>query len=246
METAGGARDAHDRVTCSRCHTLAAKSEQGGRRPIDPVGACRDCHDIGSLAGETSLSPAFHTDPGRSCRDCHSFHRTERISVGKRQFAFQFGDAALQNHCASCHTPAGRLWELSEGHRIAADLYHVDYQELFELSPSEGCLRCHSTKSPPVDLRGADLRTPRFNEGASHPLGVLVTGSGNRSNQVRYELDSRLQLFDRRIECQTCHLVASSTDDLLVWFGSKYEFCRGCHQHESGDHARPVRFPIAD
>jgi predicted CXXCH cytochrome family protein len=230
-------------VTCSRCHTLAAENEQGSRSRVDPDRACRDCHDVGGQSIEAGLSPVFHANPGRSCRGCHSFHRAERISVGKRQFAFQFGNAALENHCASCHAPGGRLGELSEGHRIAADLYHVDYPELVELSPSGGCLLCHSAKSPPVELQEVSLRTPRFNEGASHPLGVLVTGSGGRSSQVRYELDSRLQLFDRRIECQTCHLVASSTDDLLVWFGSKYEFCRGCHQHESGDRAR---FPIAD
>jgi predicted CXXCH cytochrome family protein len=80
----------------------------------------------------------------------------------------------------------------------------------------------------------ATASVPRIRLQASHPIGVpVVPGAGDRWNHVRRSLDPRIELFDRRIECQTCHRLTNPENDHLVPFETKYQLCRGCHEHET-------------
>ena len=58
-----------------------------------------------------------------------------------------------------------------------------------------------------------------------------MLGSGRGQNKIRQTLDERIELFDGRIECQTCHSMASQTKYLLADFESATALCQGCHEH---------------
>ncbi len=63
-----------------------------------------------------------------------------------------------------------------------------------------------------------------------HPVGVLVIpGSGRDGNRIRSVIDSRIPLFDRRLECESCHALNSASQNLLVGGMSNTELCQGCH-----------------
>jgi predicted CXXCH cytochrome family protein len=56
---------------------------------------------------------------------------------------------------------------------------------------------------------------------------------------MRNVLDSRIRLFQGKIECVTCHDLTETADDLLVRFEAKYDLCTGCHRNAAIEHASP-------
>lgn len=190
---------------------------------------CAGCHAAVPAALADSLG--FHRVGARNCLDCHSFHDsnvTRGRAAGIRIDAVKSTGAG---HCRGCHDPRGKLLELSEGHRAAADLYHSDSQSLQALSPSESCLNCHADALTSRWGEGLGAGIARISEHASHPVGVaVVPGRGSGAAYIRVHLDPRVPLFGGRMECQSCHLLSAGTEDLLVPFPAKLDLCLGCHQ----------------
>lgn len=232
---------AHAVLHCSDCHGWQTASRQESAEPgsLSAEGGslaqkCHGCHQEQLAAAEEELT--FHDQSTRDCRDCHSFHEPASLTAGGERFAYQYGSDRLRGHCYSCHGSEGNLSLLSDGHRRAASLYHIDASALLGLSPSQGCLRCHSNQNGIAGRDAMDPDIPTFNEHASHPYGLVVAaGRGNSSRHLREEIDSRLPLLDQRLECQTCHQVAGETEDLLIPFAAKYDLCLGCHRFGSPD-----------
>jgi hypothetical protein len=226
VSRAGEASPGHAGISCQDCHALVTAGMNRAVEASERATKCRDCH-IRSLSDE-SLSRGFHAVPGRSCLDCHSFHDSAVLSAGDRRFRFDYASEAVAEHCRSCHEGGGGVAELSPGHLAATAFYHSDTALLAALSPSEGCLQCHSNGplgSPVSDL---PLDPPRFNEHASHPYSVPVV-QGDVAGIVD-DGGIRLRLFSGRMECQTCHHLTNLADDYLVPFPSKYDLCRSCHR----------------
>jgi hypothetical protein len=93
------------------------------------------------------------------------------------------------------------------------------------------CLRCHDNSSSSTWKAATDGQLS-FNTHASHPYGIrVIPGKGNSSNWIAHEIDSRLPMFEGKMECQTCHLLTADNEDLMVPFETKYDLCRGCHKH---------------
>jgi len=229
----------HADLLCSDCHGWQAAAAEGPAAPrslpsdsSSIAHKCHGCHQEQLASAERAL--AFHGPSARGCRECHSFHEPATLTVRGERFAYQYGSDRLRGHCYSCHGAEGNLNLLSNGHRQAASLYHIDASALLGLSPSQGCLRCHSNQSGIAVRDAMDPETPTFNEHASHPFGVVVAAGGDHSSRhLRQDIDPRLPLLEQRLECQTCHQVASETEDLLVPFEAKYDLCLGCHQFGS-------------
>lgn len=236
---AQGAPD-HGSALCSHCHLPSARSA-GNSEMHQSETLCRNCHIPQAHTGGRRAG-AFHDDGTRNCLDCHSFHESNVLKVGGETFAFAYNNPSLSNHCVSCHNPEADLTKLSDGHRAAGAFYHSKTQTLGSLTPSEGCLVCHSMNSAGPDLKDdAVIRAPRFMDSASHGFGIpVVLGSTISSFSIRRELDPRIKLFGDQIECQTCHEIASGTDWLLVEFETAYGICEGCHErrHEARETLR--------
>lgn len=226
--------DSHAEVPCSDCHTLIARV---GSDPADLANfsrRCVDCHG-GKPDSPSSLGLAFHDTPDKTCIACHSFHDVERIRAGSRQFAFAFSNPVQRRQCLACHRNRNTIKSLSPGHREAVRIFHADFRFTGHLSSSETCLICHAEGGRVPDglsfSRDSVRFTPRFDAHGSHSVGIKVTGGkGRPGNKIRGDIDPRLSLVDGRIECITCHSLASGQSFLLTAFETRDQLCRGCHE----------------
>jgi len=216
----------HQTLACDSCHlrTIGA----GGSLVVEDH-RCLSCH-VPSQAS-TDLAKVFHGRSGESCTTCHSFHHPEELKAGEERFAHDIGNEAVGRHCVACHAGSRSVDKLSDGHRSARAIYHGNGPLIEGLTPSEGCLLCHSRHdADPVALKTVNT-PPRFNEHASHPYGARVASAANTGGfRIRRVVDGRLPLFDGRMECQTCHDVTGEAEDLLVSFDTPMDMCLGCHQ----------------
>lgn len=224
--------NSHSDIACIDCHALRAETSSVAPSMAEQSSRCIKCHR--PLAENASGVPLnFHLGRDKTCLDCHSFHRQEQIRTGNQQFRVCFENTFQRTQCYSCHGPAEDVRHLSEAHRGAASIFHSDVGLVGQLSPSQACLCCHS-ETPKAERPGTDAnfsQAPRFDEHGSHPVGVSVmTGRGAPGNRIRAELDSRIQLFNGRIECQTCHSLSGGNAHSLIDVSDRSELCRGCHQ----------------
>ncbi len=228
----------HDRLACTQCHFKGggvATAALGGAAPPPDVrderrsGRCRNCHaddpeGIASILG-------FHRPGSDNCVRCHSFHEIGKTTGPGSGVDLAAAKRVDASHCRSCHAPGADLQALSDGHRIAAELYHQDTGALIGKTLSEGCLLCHDADrtSPWQAATAKGIFTVA--EHNSHPRGVLLRpGTGTAARHIRKDPDPRAPLFGGRIECQTCHLLTAGNGDLLIPFPSKYDLCLACHQ----------------
>ena len=219
----------HAQIACANCHEMLAQVDDEGYSFGIIEQRCRSCHMIIDEKNE-NFRLSFHSNRARRCLDCHIFHNSAELKAAGKEFKFQYANTNLQNICGTCHGADRNLSNLSAGHREAAKLYHSDYQYLSSLSPSEACLLCHA-RGATVDRNMINLSDiPSFNRHQGHPLGVRVVGNaGDGGYTVRAEIDAGLQLFNGRIECQTCHSLTSSNQALTAAFNDASELCTGCH-----------------
>lgn len=225
-------QNSHSEIECSQCHALVA--DLSGSVPAKPIHReqCERCHTPDAMA--TSGIPLdFHSDRGRGCTECHSFHDVENVSAGNERFRVSFENSFQRGQCYSCHRPLASLSNLSPGHRAAAAIYHSDFGVIGKLSSSQSCLICHSQSAATGagELAEHARNAPRFDDHGSHPVGVQVKpGQGEPGNKICTDIDSRIQLFGGRIECQTCHCLSSRNQYLLIAFDSRNDLCRACHR----------------
>ena len=219
----------HAKIDCADCHSLVASLDETAAAP-SPTRLCRSCHD---LTGDkpVGLAAVFHENPNRSCGDCHLFHEPGMISASGNIFAP--GQSAGPEVCSACHDGSSRMDALSEGHRLAAGLYHSNYAAMSGLTPSESCLLCHSEEQS-ITIDGLDAAAvPRFNRHRMHPVGPIERRADFRNGvRVRRELDPRLRLMGDRMECQTCHQLTATTKNRLIDLGSPQALCLSCHEFE--------------
>ncbi len=218
----------HKGIDCSRCHPLLADLNAPTSIPVIDA-QCRECHTAQVLQRTSLLT--FHEDLSRACSDCHFFHRPDSIYAAGREFQIAARRPQLESICASCHGLGQDLLALSPGHKAAARLFHSELVGSGGLSPSEACLLCHSERSR-QNLDGYG-EIPQFDGRHTHPTGVtMVTSAPNEGSRIKPIVDARVQLFEGKIECQTCHSLSAQTQFHLAGFSDRNELCRACHQFD--------------
>ena len=219
--------DSHANIDCAVCHSLVASLDEAATAP-SPTERCQSCHGK-SYGRQSGLAAAFHQNPNRPCGDCHLYHEPGMISAAGNVFSPT--QSAGPDVCSACHDGTGRMDMLSEGHRLAAGLYHSNYPAIAGLTSSESCLLCHGEEQS-LSVEGiVQANVPRFNSHRMHPVGPIGRYAEFRSGvRVRGKLDPRLQLFGNRMECQTCHQLTAFTKNCLVDFGSPEALCLACHE----------------
>lgn len=221
-------RHAHEDADCTLCHRLVASLEITADNP-DPTQQCRCCHTRDDLLIVADAG-GFHQDQSRPCGSCHLYHEPLTIMAGGRPFILPEHGTAT---CSTCHNAVESTSLLSEGHQVAAQLFHADDPALIELTASEKCLLCHSEERTTAVEGISALVIPRFSEQHMHPVGEVkrVTRSDGEMS-LRRNFDPRLNLNGDRIECHTCHLLTSQTKNRLVELGSPRDLCFGCHEYQ--------------
>jgi predicted CXXCH cytochrome family protein len=232
-----GANEAHQGADCRTCHL---QSMSAGSAALTGNQSCLPCH--GALAGGGRSFGSFHLGAeDASCLKCHSFHAPDVVQTGLGSLSLAQLEGVAPDHCRSCHDGRGSLNKLSEAHRAAARLYHEQAGALKEISPSQGCLNCHSDGSATTWQRQAGGQVLAFSEHASHPFAVeIVPGQGSHAHRIRKEIDDRIVLMDGRIECQTCHNLTSESENLLATFPAPKDLCLGCHQFRDRQDQTPT------
>ena len=218
----------HSRIDCSFCHTPVADVASDEMPVFDGSRQCGNCHQRKATDDKVGLT--FHAASSKRCTDCHSFHETEQITAAGETFRFRFDRQSSQmTLCGSCHAKGENPTMISDGHQKASILYHADHGILAKLTPSQACMLCHEQNAS-RNAANEGLTVPQFQQHNDHPLSVkVVAGSGEPGNRIRFAIDSRLPLFDGKIECQTCHSLSSQSKGRLRDFSSFTELCKGCH-----------------
>jgi predicted CXXCH cytochrome family protein len=231
--TLGITPEAHREQPCGTCHRLAAESGTAGSQGIDNSDQCLVCH--GAFGTKSSqLSSLFHRLPERACTGCHSFHRTDRLSAGGREFSVN-PDEIARYVCETCHRESDPLENLSLGHARAAEFYHSDTWGVQGGTPTSTCLQCHSRDHMMNETGDDRQEVITISLAASHPVEIPVEFSSNRSMKI--PIDPRISLYDGTIQCQSCHNLTSGAAFSLAKFESPYDLCLGCHDHN--DQATP-------
>lgn len=221
---------AHQQAACRSCHWQAVPAGSTDSTGASDVNRCQSCH-LDATTTPGSLSGTFHGQTDKTCTQCHSFHETAKLVVGDRQFALPSENAA-RFQCQACHTTAGSLTNLSEPHRKAAvDFYHADNGMRPDGSPSQSCLTCHAGGTHAASRFTGSRQAIAINTFASHPNECEITSSQNRS--FKNPIDSRIPLFEDKIQCQSCHSLTSGIRNSLVEFSTPYGLCLGCHDQSA-------------
>ncbi|HVP07070.1 MAG TPA: cytochrome c3 family protein [Candidatus Acidoferrum sp.] len=223
----------HQSIPCSNCHSILAATDETSVTASDLGARCHDCH-LKLAEADAKSSLRFHQDAKRSCLDCHSFHSTSSISAEGNRFEFVYNNTGQLGECFTCHGQRENLASLSPAHKSAAALFHSNYLAPTGLTPSQLCLVCHTESSAiPPNVLPAGTAVPRFSDHGYHPLGIIVSpGARASGNRIRAQIDSRIVLFEGRIECQTCHSLTATTRWHLVEFANQTDLCQACHQLE--------------
>ena len=229
---AGGAQEkvvAHEQAECSRCHAMVADLD-GVEAERNLTSECLKCHQLKSVDYH-GITLGFHESQSLRCQNCHSFHTPNAVQASSRTITTSAKSDAYLAHCVSCHQSGMKTASLSVGHQEAVTFYHSNSQVLNMLSPSEGCLVCHSNRG------GGHLETatkgnqPRFNEMASHPYGIAYKWVKSQESQAEGGTpEFHPLLIDGRIECQPCHRLTSQMADYLDGGGVRGSLCSSCHE----------------
>ena len=226
----------HESPDCRQCHL---KSSSAGAELAAASNNCLSCHS--TMASSKNRGLGFHGNQAQDrCLQCHSYHQPEMITTTRG--TIDLGSLAQVNegHCLSCHDGKGSLNLLSEAHLAAATLYHEQASSLKGISPSQGCLNCHSNNTATAWQLAYDGDVLEFSEHATHPFEVeVIPGQGSYAHRIRREIDPRIPLFEQTIQCQTCHQLTAETPDLILAFDEATDLCLGCHQFREKPATQP-------
>ncbi len=232
VSSGGRFDDPHRDIPCTDCHPLRADVSSGGPVNRQFRQQCEKCHDPGA-ANLTGIPLNFHNSRERSCSECHSFHNTEQISLANSSFLVSFENSFQRGQCYCCHGPGENIKSLSPGHRAAAAIFHSDFAVLGRLSSSQTCLICHSDASalPVGEISQYAKGAPRFKEHGSHPVGVeVIPGTGKPGNAIIDPIGHKIQLFNNRMECSSCHSLSAGHTPFRLVYPTRNELCRACHK----------------
>ena len=207
---------------------------------------CLSCHEVKQplFSHPTGVKPSISistdlplVDGRLACTTCHSDSPTAH-GVSRQQH-----DGMLRRSsrgvafCASCHL-AGETGG-NPGHAMATDRAHLQWDDR-KPAPEAGFSVLGVGESGTVltrDCRGCHDGTLAPGTGYGHPVGIRYKVGGRPTSRAGRDstltpssrLDSRIRLFDDKVECGSCHSPYSPLPKLLVMANDRSELCRSCH-----------------
>jgi predicted CXXCH cytochrome family protein len=230
---------------CSTCHLN--DPEQAKRQGIDLLmledidTICMRCHEVKPTLSHPSNVMASQKPPetfpldwaGRiTCVTCHYTHRGIRPDVTGYIIR---GEQVGRSLCQRCHgsgfDQASHAASLDKSHLASAEPQAGARALLDEISLQ--CLGCHDgtvARTKSAGLAGSKGAWQHSQIGLSHPIGVEYPPSRNpKQYHPQGLLDSRIQLFEGKLGCATCHGPYSSEKHGLVMSNDRSALCLTCH-----------------
>jgi len=239
---------------CGMCHQ-GDPGLANSLLPASSTGACTKCH--GDILRSGFMHP-FDVRPERVsipldfplapsgllvCTTCHGVHAAHLDAFGQKTYFLRRQERG-RAFCAGCHTQS----TLTGGHELGLGEAHFQSkyistgygQELDETS--KNCISCHDgTYGSSVSLSsGVWQHSSNYDPGGrglsrKHPIGINYEEARlrhGRKTDLRplAMVDPRIQLYDGRLGCGTCHNPYSHLEDDLVMSNERSALCFTCHQ----------------
>ena len=249
-------RNPHDfnESQCVLCH----KGDPSSSRSLiqgSPSVACSQCHaDIfqSGFMHPVDIRPKTINVPGDfplsftgmiTCNTCHSIHSAHTMESGEPSYFLRRLERG-RAFCASCHTEqglaagSGHEQSLGEAH-FQSEYISMGFGEELDAT-SKNCITCHDgayASSVSINAgtwqHSGGMGSSRFSA-SKHPIGIDYEAARikyGRKTDLRpiSQVDKRLQFFDGRLGCGTCHNPYSSLENDLVMSNSRSALCFGCH-----------------
>ncbi len=241
-------------VVCHQGDPSSALSLVGS----SPTLACNQCH--GDILKSGFMHP-YDVEPDKVdiprdfplsstglivCTTCHDVHASNRNFQGEKTF-FLRRQLLGRQFCVTCHsggTLGGRSSHetvLGEAHFQSEYIAISEGQELDQTS--KNCISCHDGSyassvsiTTGVWQHSSDYGGNRL--GAKHPIGIDYEEArlrAGRKTDLRpiSMVDERLQFFDGKLGCGTCHDPYSHLDNDLVMSNRRSVLCFACHMLDS-------------
>lgn len=240
---------------CAICH----QGTPGSPNSIvleSPTLACTGCHRDVLASGfmhpidvrpdKVSVPPDFPLSPSGFivCTTCHDVHGAFTDALGEAT-AFLRRPERGRAFCVSCHSQnalsgtGGHELALGEAHFQSEYIATGEGQELDETS--KNCIGCHDGtygSSVPISS-GIWQHSSAYGGGGSpvggkHPIGIDYEQARirhGRKTDLRpiSMVDPRIQFYDGRLGCGTCHDPYSHLENDLVMSNARSALCFACH-----------------
>ncbi|MEW6290916.1 MAG: cytochrome c3 family protein [Thermodesulfobacteriota bacterium] len=250
-------RSPHDfaESECGMCH----RGDPAAASSLLPEGstvACTGCHgDIlrSGFMHPVDVRPVQVRIPrdfplARSgmivCTTCHGVHSAHIDTLGQKTYFLRRQERG-RAFCAGCHSQAtlaggGHELGLGEAHFQSKYISTGYGQELDETS--KNCISCHDgtygssvSISSGVWQHGGNYASAGVGLDRKHPIGIdyeEARAKHGRKTDLRplAMVDPRIQLYDGRLGCGTCHNPYSHLDKDLVMSNERSALCFACHQ----------------
>lgn len=242
-----------DETECVLCHQGDPSSPNSLARSQTSL-VCRNCHvDI----FESGFMHPYDVKPEKvqiprdfplsssgliTCSTCHNVHSSYMTAYGIKT-SFLRREEKGRAFCASCHTQrslsgdVGHEFMLGEAHfqskYISSTIgYEID-------KTSKNCISCHdgsyaSSVSISTGVWGHSSNYRNKRLGRKHPIGINYEQarlrSGRKTDLMPMSIvDPRIQFFDGKIGCGSCHNPYSSIENDLVMSNRRSALCFACH-----------------
>jgi len=238
-----------DESDCISCHV-----EKTGR-PIrvreDIAGLCEKCHQdlfkegymhpVGIRPTSLDIPADFPLSESGTitCNTCHNVHAPYHTPDGSRSFYLR-RPMRGRAFCESCHKEsfgAGHETILGEAHFRSQYIITDPSQDIDPMS--KNCISCHDGFfATSVSIQSGIWQHGRFPLGqnmGNHPIGVDHEAArlkpGRKTDLIPITMvDKRLQFFDGKIGCGTCHNPFSHRHKNLVMSDQGSKLCQACHK----------------
>lgn len=216
--------------------------------------ACRNCHV--EIFGSGFMHP-YDIKPEKiqiprdlplsasgliTCSTCHDVHSSYVTAYGAKT-SFLRREEKGRAFCASCHTQSSLSGESSHETFLGEAHFRSEYiafglgQEIDETS--KNCVSCHdgsyaSSVSISTGVWGHSSNYRDMGPGRKHPIGIDYEEARQRSGRKTdlrpvTMVDPRIQFFDGKIGCGSCHNPYSSLENDLVISNRRSTLCFACH-----------------
>jgi len=221
---------------CIICHT----KENGGRNNLcsDVTEACATCHPTkrNYQAHPTDIVPKTHL-PGDillveglfTCVSCHDVHQGKR-KAGREAAYFLRRNVSGKPFCLICHDVDDK------GHLFMG----TTHSGAFKVNDNRGridattllCIECHDDRIDSMDKQLGAGSWNHFSSRLEHPIGSDYRQKYNKQPKAFTPpalLNPKIQMFDGKIGCGTCHDRFSGQRYMLAMNNQGSRLCFSCH-----------------
>lgn len=236
---------------CQSCHVTDASGNIVKDMLTEPlVTLCERCHDkifsegylhpINVKPRKVTVPPDFPLSSSGdiTCSTCHDIHSSYFTPYGAPSHFLRRYETG-KRFCDACHLDDS----LKLGHAATMEEAHFQSKYVEALSSetidpiSRQCVSCHDgsfASSASIRAGAWSHSESLMSQAESHPIGIdyesMRLKKGRKSDLLPIDLvDRRIQFFDGKVGCGSCHDPFSNIEKQLVMSDTNSQLCFSCH-----------------